>query len=96
MPLPSQNWAAQSGNDLIAEQSNYHPYSEREKANSNLILMNQEQRTAFDTVMRSIEDNNGGLFFLSGPGGTGKTFVYCTLCHAIRARRWIVLCVASS
>ncbi|KAJ3824392.1 hypothetical protein F5880DRAFT_1464980, partial [Lentinula raphanica] len=43
MPLPSRNWAAQAGNDLIAEQLNYHPDTEREHANNNLVLMNQEQ-----------------------------------------------------
>lgn len=38
----------------------------------------------------------GQLFFLDGPGGTGKTFVYNTVCHKIRSEGWIVLCVASS
>ena len=46
--------------------------------------------------MNAIIDDNPQLFFLDGPGGTGKTFVYQTLCHALRAQHLIVLCVASS
>ncbi|KAJ3760313.1 PIF1-like helicase-domain-containing protein, partial [Lentinula raphanica] len=96
MPLPLQNWSAQTGNTFIAEQLDYHLDCERENASRNVHLMNQEQKTAFDEVMQSIEEGKGGLYFLSGPGGTGKTFVYRTLCHAIRANGWIVLCVAST
>ena len=33
---------------------------------------------------------------MNGPGGTGKTHVYNTLCYALRAEGKIVLCVASS
>jgi hypothetical protein len=36
------------------------------------------------------------LFFLNGPGGTGKTFVYQAVSHAICGQGMIVLCVASS
>jgi len=36
------------------------------------------------------------MFFLNGPAGSGKTFVYKTLCHRIRTDGQIVLCVASS
>lgn len=35
-------------------------------------------------------------FFLNGPGGTGKTFVYNTVCNTIRSKGWIALCAASS
>lgn len=36
------------------------------------------------------------MFFLNGPGGTGKTFVYNTVVHKVRSEGWIALCVASS
>jgi len=36
------------------------------------------------------------LFFLNGPGSTGKTFVYNTVCHKLWGDGLIVLCVASS
>jgi len=38
----------------------------------------------------------GKLFFLYGPGGTGKTFVYKTIISKLRSEKRIVLPVASS
>jgi len=38
----------------------------------------------------------GQTFFLHGPGGTGKTYVYNTLCYFLHGQGFIVLCVASS
>lgn len=35
-------------------------------------------------------------FFVDGPGGTGKTFLYTVLLAAVRARGGIALSVASS
>ncbi|KAE9400316.1 hypothetical protein BT96DRAFT_742954, partial [Gymnopus androsaceus JB14] len=35
-------------------------------------------------------------FFLDGPGGTGKMFVYITLCHTLRGEGSVILCVAST
>ncbi|KAJ3858657.1 PIF1-like helicase-domain-containing protein [Lentinula novae-zelandiae] len=96
MPLPVRNWAAQVGNTFIAEQLDYDHEAEREQAEQSIVLMNSEQRMAFDNIMESVEKGNGSLFFLSGPGGTGKTFIYQALCHAIRAHGWITLCVAST
>lgn len=46
--------------------------------------------------MASVENQQGCLFFLNRPGGTGKTYVYNTLCYKIHSEGWIVLCVASS
>jgi hypothetical protein len=43
-----------------------------------------------------VEQNLGKLFFLSGAGGTGKTFVYNSVASHLRGERCIVLCVASS
>jgi ATP-dependent DNA helicase PIF1 len=46
--------------------------------------------------LQCIDSGAGGLFFLNGPGGTGTTFVYQAISHAIRGQGKIVLCVASS
>jgi hypothetical protein len=37
-------------------------------------LLNEEQRAAYDEIMSTIDSKRGGLFFVDGPGGTGKTF----------------------
>jgi hypothetical protein len=53
---------------------------------------------AFDTIIASIEDiqENNSCFFLQGPAGTDKTFVYTTICNYFRSTKKIVLCAASS
>nr|GME10446.1 ATP-dependent DNA helicase pif1-like [Ipomoea batatas] len=58
--------------------------------------LNVEQRNAFDTIMTSIISNSSGVYFIDGPGGTGKTFLYKCLLATVRSRKWIALATASS
>jgi DNA replication protein DnaC len=84
-------------NRLIAEQLAYDRVEQHNLASEPRIAgLNVEQYAAFDAVMSSVENNQPQLFFLHGPGRTGKTHVYNTLCYALRAEGIIVLCVASS
>ncbi|XP_025652652.1 uncharacterized protein [Arachis hypogaea] len=46
--------------------------------------------------MDAAENGKGGVFFLYGYGGTGKTFVWKTLAAALRSKSQVVLTVASS
>jgi ATP-dependent DNA helicase PIF1 len=46
--------------------------------------------------MTAVENQQGGVFFLHGYGGTGKTFMWRTLSSALRSKCKIVLTVASS
>ena len=46
--------------------------------------------------MKAVELDKGGVFFVYGYGGTGKTFLWKTLAAAIRCKGQIVLNVASS
>ena len=34
-----------------------------------------------NAVMRDNEHNNHNCFYIDGPGGSGQTFIYTTLCH---------------
>ena len=43
-----------------------------------------------------METKSGQCFFLHRSGGTGKTYVYNTLCYFSHGQNKIVLCVASS
>jgi hypothetical protein len=96
MPQPVENWAQLDANRLIAEQLAYDREEQRNLAEPRIQGLNPEQRAAFDAIMNSVMNNEPKLFFLNGPGGTGKTHVYNTLCYALRAEGIIVLCVASS
>ncbi|XP_012857530.1 PREDICTED: ATP-dependent DNA helicase RRM3-like [Erythranthe guttata] len=46
--------------------------------------------------MNAVSENSGGMFFLYGHGGTGKTFIWNTLSAAVRSEKGIVINVASS
>ena len=46
--------------------------------------------------MNVIVQKHSGVFFIDGPGGTGKTFLYRTLMASLRSRGEIVLATASS
>ncbi|KAF9643018.1 hypothetical protein BDM02DRAFT_3104962, partial [Thelephora ganbajun] len=51
---------------------------------------------AHDRIISSVETCAGQVFFLNGPGGTGKIFMYNTICNMIHSKGWVVLCIASS
>jgi hypothetical protein len=97
MPIPVGNWDDLRINRLIAEQENFGTPAQLEaRAANNIGLLNLEQLSAFSAITDSVQEKDGKLFFLHGPAGTGKTFVYNTLCDKIRSQSMIVLCVASS
>lgn len=58
--------------------------------------LNSKQKQAFDEIVTAMLSENGGYFFIDGPGGTGKTFLYRALLATVRATRGIALAVASS
>ncbi|XP_058766740.1 uncharacterized protein LOC131640353 [Vicia villosa] len=60
------------------------------------LLYIDEQRGIFEEIMDAVEKQQGGVFFLYGYGGTGKTFMWKTLSAALRSKKKIVLPVASS
>ncbi|XP_057747990.1 uncharacterized protein LOC130967191 [Arachis stenosperma] len=58
--------------------------------------MTTEQKNVYDTIINSVDRGEGGLYFLYGYGGTGKTFIWQTLAAFLHLRGQIVLTVASS
>ncbi|KAK9048063.1 hypothetical protein SSX86_032974, partial [Deinandra increscens subsp. villosa] len=58
--------------------------------------LNSEQRIIYDRVIESVYKQEGGFFFVYGPGGTGKTFLYRAILGRLRSEKMIALAVASS
>ncbi|XP_052619873.1 uncharacterized protein LOC111878714 [Lactuca sativa] len=96
MPYPDFDCVSSSNNRLIAEELSYDITSLQNEFQTLIVSLTNEQRGVFDDVMAAIEDNKGGVFFVYGYGGTGKTFLWKTLSTAIRSKGQIVLTVASS
>jgi hypothetical protein len=58
--------------------------------------LNDEQKAVYDEILSAIDTNDGGLFFVDGPGGTGKTFLYRSLLAKIRSQNKIDVATATS
>ncbi|GJT50946.1 ATP-dependent DNA helicase PIF1-like protein [Tanacetum coccineum] len=67
------------------------PYPDQEYGS-----LTTEQKGIYFTVMDAVENNKGGMFFVYGYGGTGKTYLYKTMSVVLRSKGDIVLNVASS
>jgi hypothetical protein len=59
--------------------------------------LNVDQYSCFQMIMAAVTDNTQTAhFYLQGPGSTGKTFLYKTLCHYYCSQGKVVLYVAST
>jgi hypothetical protein len=96
MPQIMGDWAARAGNPLLMEQRQYDLEEQAHLAEQHIASLNLGQQTAFEQVSSAVTNKTGKTFFLHGPGGTGKTYLYNTLCYHLRSQQKIVLCVASS
>jgi PIF1-like helicase len=78
--LPSCNydWSSAVG---IAN-CEFDPIEEASLGDDLQSKLNADQKSCFDTIVAAIaNDPQTAHFYLQGPGGTGKTFLYKTLCH---------------
>nr|XP_040251426.1 uncharacterized protein LOC120968594 [Aegilops tauschii subsp. strangulata] len=58
--------------------------------------LNFEQRAAYDEILAAVERGDGGVFFVDGPGGTGKTFLYRAMLAKVRSDGNIGIATATS
>ena len=61
----------------------------RERGESQYRSLNTQQTgivyIVLNAVMHNNEHNNYNCFYIDGPGGCGKTFIYTTLCHLLKS-----------
>eukprot|EP00267_Zea_mays_P043643 XP_020395754.1 uncharacterized protein LOC109940586 [Zea mays] len=58
--------------------------------------LNEEQKSAYEKILSVVDTSNGGVFFVDGPGGTGKTYLYKTLLAVLRSQDKIAVATATS
>lgn len=86
IPLPNNAILTEISNTVLRQELSYDIQQETES----------HQRTVYDAVLESVESQSGQLFFVYGPGGTGKTYLYRTLIAKLRSTSKVVIPVASS
>jgi hypothetical protein len=58
--------------------------------------LNDDQHSAYESILNVMINKEGKLFFVYGSGGTDKTFVWTMLLSYLRGQGKIILAVASS
>ncbi|AQL07138.1 hypothetical protein ZEAMMB73_Zm00001d047628 [Zea mays] len=58
--------------------------------------LNEEQKSAYEKILSVVDTSNGGVFFVDGPGGTGKTYLYKALLVVLRSQDKIAVATATS
>ncbi|GJQ94919.1 reverse transcriptase domain-containing protein [Tanacetum coccineum] len=93
LPRPNQTLLTYMDNRLIREALDFDIKKskiDREQLHS---LLNPEQRVIYEHVIEFVHNQNGQFYFVYGPGGTGKTFLYQTIISRLRSERMIVLAI---
>ena len=86
----------------ISSQTNviYNTEILKEQVSSNFQKFNRCQSIAYQEILQTVNLNNdkkkSNLFFIDGPGGTGKTFIYNTLLAEVRSRKESAIALAST
>lgn len=83
----------------IPQQENpYDQNSEKLEAEQLIGVLNLKQREAFDKIVAAMNDESSIIrcFYIDGPGGSGKTFLYKTLMAFVRGRGQVALPFATT
>ncbi|CAH2088688.1 unnamed protein product [Euphydryas editha] len=95
MPAPNRLATDLFNVDLQREKH----YNETDLASiiaNNEPSLTTEQKNIYNRIMRTVDVQQGGFFFLDAPGGTGKTFLISLILAKIRSQQKIALAIASS
>ncbi|KAI8537401.1 hypothetical protein RHMOL_Rhmol09G0020900 [Rhododendron molle] len=63
---------------------------------NSVSALNRDQAFAFHAIIETVERKENATYFIDGPGGTGKTFLYRAILASLRSQGHIALATASS
>ena len=89
LPLPQHDWVSTlHTNPLIAEELQYDLDQEQLLGEQRESQLNPNQQIAYATIINRIAtEPSKAQFFLQGPAGYGKTFLYKCICNYFRGRK---------
>jgi hypothetical protein len=95
MPLVLQPVELLHVNFQLVTELNYDKDVLHGYVKQSLSRLNIRQETTVTAVFNAIAQGEGGVFFLDGPGGLGKTFVYNALLASVRWDEHVAIGVTS-
>ncbi|XP_074336465.1 uncharacterized protein LOC141673609 [Apium graveolens] len=95
MPFPSEVYFSNAVKRLLQEETSYDKEELEILHEKNHGLLNLEWKNIYDFILQNFYNKVGGVFFVYGSGGCGKTFLWQTLCCRLHSEGKIVLYVAS-
>ena len=96
LPLPTGVDLTDLKNRDLERETRYDRVKECESAVEKRGKMYPAQAAAFDEIVAAVSAERAAFFFIDGPGGCGKTFVYEALLHHVRGKGHIALACAWS
>jgi len=78
--FPKSNYVppVHGGNQLVQGELAYDQHSLTKDADNAKDKLNDDQRSAYKTILNVVTNKEGKLFFVYGNGGTDKTFFWTT------------------
>ena len=76
---------------ILADAYNYDETEQLRRVQDALTTMRPDQKEAYDKITKAIDANNAAIFYIDGPGGSGKTFLEKTLLAYVRSKGQIAL-----
>ncbi|GKD68031.1 ATP-dependent DNA helicase PIF1-like protein [Tanacetum coccineum] len=91
LPCPNPKLLTNMDNQVIRDALNFDLKKCKAQHQHLHSLLNPEQRLIYEQVAESVHDQNGRFYFVYGPRGIGKTFLYKTIMERLRSEWKIVL-----
>jgi len=96
MPLARAPVGEERVNPYLAAELDYDQGALQAQLERNMLLLNPDQERAVASILDAVRRGEGNVFFVDGPGGSRKTFVYNVLLAAVRCEGNVAIVVASS
>ena len=81
---------------LLKDELSYDVQELARKAEANVQKLNHEQRAVFEPFVQAVRAEDGGLFALDAPAGTGKTYLIDCILSLLRSEGLIALAMATT
>ena len=96
LPQPDTSILSEINSQVLRQELMYKFEKEKETHRVLFSAMNTDQEKVYAAVLKSVDEQSGQLIFVSGAGGTGKTYLYRTIIARLRSVGKVVIPVATA